>query len=58
MMNFKDKHPNTFLIGASKCGTSAMSHFLSQHPNVFCPDMSDPRYDMLIDRDLSHWKQI
>ena len=27
--------PNTFIIGAPKCGTSALAHYLSTHPNVF-----------------------
>jgi hypothetical protein len=29
------KAPNLFLVGAPKCGTSALAHYLSQHPNVF-----------------------
>lgn len=27
--------PNTFLIGAPKCGTSALASYLAMHPNVF-----------------------
>jgi hypothetical protein len=27
--------PNLFLIGAPKCGTTAMSHYLAQHPQVY-----------------------
>jgi hypothetical protein len=27
--------PNLFIIGAPKCGTTAMSHYLAQHPQVF-----------------------
>gem|GEM_PF-1952713 len=42
-MNLKN-HPNVFMLGAPKCGTSAMSHFLAQHPNVFCPDIKEPKY--------------
>lgn len=29
------KYPNTFLIGAPKCGTTSISNWLAQHPNVF-----------------------
>jgi len=42
-MNFKN-HPNVFLMGAPKCGTSALSNFLSYHPNVFTPRIPEPRY--------------
>lgn len=27
--------PDTFLVGAAKCGTTALAAFLSQHPDVF-----------------------
>lgn len=27
--------PNLFIIGAPKCGTTALSHYLAQHPQVF-----------------------
>ncbi|MEM7782016.1 MAG: sulfotransferase domain-containing protein [Planctomycetota bacterium] len=36
------KHPNTFVIGAPKCGTSAMAHYLNCHPNVFLCDPKEP----------------
>ncbi len=49
------KHPNTFIIGAPKCGTSAISYFLSQHPNIFCPDIKEPRYYI---RDIVSYNQI
>lgn len=29
-----DVRPNLFLIGAPKCGTTAMSHYLAEHPDV------------------------
>lgn len=34
------KRPNTFVIGAPKCGTTALCSYLEQHPNVF---MSQPK---------------
>jgi len=30
-----DKKPNFFIIGAAKCGTTALSEYLRAHPNVF-----------------------
>jgi hypothetical protein len=34
--------PNTFLIGAPKCGTSAMAQYLAEHPQVFFSDPKEP----------------
>lgn len=47
--------PNLFLIGAPKCGTTAMSHYLAGHPDIYmseqagikepyfhCPDLDAP----------------
>jgi hypothetical protein len=47
MFNFYRKpgrKPNTFLIGAPKCGTSAMATYLSTNPSVFVPHVKEPRY--------------
>lgn len=34
--------PNTFIIGAPKCGTSAMAAYLKEHPNVFVCEPKEP----------------
>ena len=36
--------PNLFLIGAPKCGTTSMIHYLSQHPEVFVSAEKEPHY--------------
>ena len=36
--------PNTFIIGAPKCGTSALAEYLAGHPNVFFSDPKEPQY--------------
>jgi hypothetical protein len=48
------KKPNFFIVGAPRCGTTALFHYLGTHPNIyvspvkepqyFCPDLTDPRY--------------
>lgn len=38
------KIPNAFLVGAPKCGTTAISSYLSEHPNVFLPYPKEPTY--------------
>lgn len=41
--------PNTFIVGAPRCGTTALQHYLSQHPDIF---MSDPKEPHHFGRDL------
>jgi len=36
--------PNFFIIGAPKCGTTALSEYLRTHPNVFLSDPKEPEY--------------
>lgn len=36
--------PNFFIIGAPKCGTSALAHYLGEHEQVFITDPKEPFY--------------
>jgi Sulfotransferase domain len=36
--------PNTFLIGAPKCGTTALAQYLADHPEVFFSTPKEPFY--------------
>lgn len=36
--------PNVFIVGAPKCGTTALSFYLSGHPNVFMSTPKEPDY--------------
>lgn len=38
------KVPNFFLLGAPKCGTSAMRNYLASHPNIFFAVPDEPGY--------------
>ncbi len=38
------KTPNFFIVGAPKCGTTAMSVYLKQHPEVFIPHKKEPHF--------------
>jgi hypothetical protein len=38
------KQPNFFIIGAPKCGTTAMCHYLADHPNVFLCTPKEPNF--------------
>lgn len=36
--------PNFFIVGAPRCGTTALANILSQHPDVFIPFVKEPHY--------------
>ncbi len=36
--------PEFFIVGHEKCGTTALYLMLKQHPQVFMPDVKEPRY--------------
>lgn len=44
MKNYHSKKPNTFFIGAPKCGTTAMAQYLSTHPNVCVSKPKEPNF--------------
>lgn len=37
-------HPNLFIVGAPKCGTTSLAHWLSQHDQVYLPRIKEPHY--------------
>lgn len=36
--------PNTFVVGAPKCGTTALCDYLNQHPQAFVSRIKEPHY--------------
>ena len=38
------KRPNFFIVGAPKCGTTAMSEYLKTHPDIFISNPKEPHY--------------
>jgi hypothetical protein len=38
------RKPNFFIVGAPRCGTTAMYEYLQAHPDVFMPDQKEPHY--------------
>ncbi|GAA4874818.1 sulfotransferase domain-containing protein [Ferrimonas pelagia] len=39
-----NKKPNVFIVGAPKCGTTSMAHYLSERNDVFVCDPKEPNY--------------
>ncbi|MFO1429202.1 MAG: sulfotransferase domain-containing protein [Candidatus Competibacteraceae bacterium] len=38
------KRPDFFIVGAPKCGTTALYEYLRQHPDIFMPELKEPHY--------------
>jgi hypothetical protein len=36
--------PNFFIVGAPKCGTTALYEYLRPHPNIFMPEVKEPHF--------------
>ena len=36
--------PNFFIVGAPKCGTTALYEYLRVHPNIFLPKVKEPHF--------------
>ena len=54
VINGRRAAPNLFLVGAAKCGTTAMASYLGQHPEIF---FSNPKEPIYFGRDLAHaWR--
>ncbi len=51
----KEKKPNLFIIGAPKCGTTALAVYLSDNPNIF---MSNPKEPHFFATDIPKYRQI
>ena len=54
------RKPNFFMVGAPKCGTTAMARFLSQHPDIFFTEPKEVGYlctDLIRKADRFHGKK-
>lgn len=38
------RKPDFFIVGAPKCGTTALSYYLKQHPEIFMPEKKEPHF--------------
>lgn len=43
-IGYKNPVPNFFIIGAPKCGTTALSEFLKNNPKIFISSPKEPEY--------------
>jgi len=58
------RRPDFFIVGAPRCGTTALYSYLRQHPQIFMPENKEPHFfntDMSSDnavRDLAAYLQL
>lgn len=43
-MNTTNRNPDFFIVGAPRCGTTALYSYLRQHPEIFLPDQKEPHF--------------
>ncbi len=43
-MNQKERWPNFLVIGAAKCGTTSLYHYLKSHPEVYMSPIKEPNF--------------
>jgi hypothetical protein len=36
--------PNFLIVGASRCGTTSLYHYLKEHPNIFMSSIKEPSF--------------
>lgn len=49
------KRPNFFIVGAPKCGTTALCEYLREHPQIFISDPKEPHY---FAEDMPHLRYV
>ncbi len=51
------KIPNLFILGAPKCGTTSLTNWLNQHPEVFHPEIKEPYYFYTVNKTRTDWDE-
>jgi len=57
-LNIKNRKPNLVIIGAQKCGTTSLFHYLNMHPEIVgCSPQKEPGYFMFDRWSKDFWKR-
>ena len=52
-MPLHESHPNFIVLGAAKAGTTALYHYLRQHPQIYMTPLKETNYFALCDQELN-----
>ena len=55
--NVKFRHPNLFVVGAPKCGTTSLYAYLRQHPKIFLADPKEPNHFVFSSNNPYGWQK-
>ena len=58
MNKIPTNQPNFFIVGAPKSGTTNMSYYLIQHPEIFMPEELEPYYFARLDIPPNYQREI
>jgi hypothetical protein len=47
--------PNFIIVGAPKCGTTAIFNYLKQHPQIYMPSCKEPHFFSFEGENKPHW---
>jgi Sulfotransferase family len=50
--------PDFILVGAAKAGTTAIAHYLNEHPGVYFSPIKEPNYFSRADIHLEHFREL
>lgn len=53
--NRNKEMPNLFIIGAAKCGTTSLHHYLDLHPEISMSKVKEPTYFARHDPEIASW---
>ena len=55
--NIMNHKPNLFIVGAPKCGTTSLHHYLAQHPDIYMSTLKEMPFfcsDLIAESDKHH----
>jgi hypothetical protein len=47
--------PDFLIIGAPKCGTTSLFHYLGDHPQIYIPSEKEPHFYSYVGEEQPHW---
>lgn len=47
--------PDFLIIGAPKCGTTSLFHYLDDHPQIYVPSEKEPHFYSYVGEERPHW---
>lgn len=49
------RFPDFLIVGAPKCGTTSLFHYLGEHPQIYTPPEKEPHFYSYVKEERPHW---